>query len=431
MKLFHAAAFLLAIGAIAQFALAVPASFEKTDDGWQLLRDGKPYTIKGAGGHEYLDQLKAAGGNSIRTWGVGDDTAALLDECDSHGITVTLGLWINHRDDTHDYANPDYVKQARERLLAEAKDMATQYKDHPAVLMYAVGNESEIGNDTPAYWETLNLLAEAIKEIDPDRPVITVTAEMGGGEIPHGTMIARHAPALDAWGINSYGGLFTLRQRRDEAQQKGLEGMDGPFLVTEFGPIGQWETTKTPWGTPYEQTSTEKALQYRKLYHDQIETNPDCVGSYVFLWGQKQEATGTWFGMFLNDGRPTGTVDAMQNAWSGSWPDNLAPEIRSFESSITWEGITPGGEIRVAVDGVDPEGQPLTYEWSVREASEGANNQGRAEAETAAAEVDFKVDGGVVTFKVPEKAGPYRVFLVLTDGEKVATMNLPFHVGKP
>ena len=38
----------------------------KNDKGhFTLLRDGQPYFIRGAGGSDHLDVLKAAGGNSI------------------------------------------------------------------------------------------------------------------------------------------------------------------------------------------------------------------------------------------------------------------------------------------------------------------------------------------------------------------------------
>src|SRR6516225_7039238 len=41
----------------------------KTDKGWQLMRNGSPYFIKGAGGDGSCELLAKLGGNSIRTWG--------------------------------------------------------------------------------------------------------------------------------------------------------------------------------------------------------------------------------------------------------------------------------------------------------------------------------------------------------------------------
>jgi hypothetical protein len=67
----------------------------KTNNGFQLLRNGKPYYVKGAGGTEYLDVLNSIGGNSIRTWSTGD-AKTVLDDAYANGISVCLGLWVGH-----------------------------------------------------------------------------------------------------------------------------------------------------------------------------------------------------------------------------------------------------------------------------------------------------------------------------------------------
>jgi hypothetical protein len=47
----------------------VKVEIRKTDSAYQLIREGKPYFVRGAGGTAYPDRIKAFGGNSIRTWG--------------------------------------------------------------------------------------------------------------------------------------------------------------------------------------------------------------------------------------------------------------------------------------------------------------------------------------------------------------------------
>lgn len=74
-------------------------------------------------------------------------------------------------------------------------------------------------------------------------------------------------------------------------------GSTKPFMVTQFGAPGHWESSKTSWGAPVEMTSTAKANWYAQGY----------LGSYVFIWGHKQEATATWYGMFLADGSRLGS----------------------------------------------------------------------------------------------------------------------------
>ena len=43
-------------------------------------------------------------------------------------------------------------------------------------------------------------------------------------------------------------------------------------------------------------SSTEKASSYRRAWEQGVAGQPACLGGYAFLWGNKQEATATWFG---------------------------------------------------------------------------------------------------------------------------------------
>ena len=48
---------------------------KNSDGGFQLLKNGQPFQIKGVGGDSYLAELAASGGNAVRTWGADDDAA--------------------------------------------------------------------------------------------------------------------------------------------------------------------------------------------------------------------------------------------------------------------------------------------------------------------------------------------------------------------
>ena len=75
----------------------------------------------------------------------------------------------------------------------------------------------------------------------------------------------------------------------------------------------------------------EKAARYRKTYEGAVANQPLCLGSYAFTWGNKQEATATWFGMLLPDGSRLAAVDTMQELWTGKPPANRVPELRSLQ----------------------------------------------------------------------------------------------------
>ena len=80
---------------LAPFGSAEPTKTEvvQHDGKWSLLRDGKPYFIKGVGGGGPKALVKELGGNSIRTWGA-DNIESQLDECQKLGLSMTVGVWL-------------------------------------------------------------------------------------------------------------------------------------------------------------------------------------------------------------------------------------------------------------------------------------------------------------------------------------------------
>ena len=399
-------------------AEAIPVELLKTEQGWQLLRGGEPYFIKGAGGSGSLELLAAAGGNSVRTWST-DGAGEILDEAHALGLTVTVGIWLGHERHGFDYDDEDQVREQLER----AREAVLRYKDHPALLLWGIGNEMEGFEDgnNPAIWKAVNDVAAMVKELDPNHPTMTVTTFVHGERVEY---VHRQSPAIDIHGVNAYGGAQVVPQwLRDRNATK-------PFVLTEFGPVGPWEVPKTDWGAPYEPTSTDKAKFYRQSYAQGIVAEPGfALGSYAFLWGSKMEATETWFGMFLEDGAKTAAVDAMTELWSGAPPDDLAPIVEPIEIEGTTQ-VNPGAEIRVKSVVTDPEGSDLRARWVLRPES--------AEYSTGG---DFRPNlpaiDGVVTesnangarLRMPEEPGAYRLFLYAYDeAGNAATANMPLLV---
>ncbi|MFN3939613.1 MAG: hypothetical protein ACK4IY_03435, partial [Chitinophagales bacterium] len=78
------------------FAQAIPVTLSKDNAGnWQLYRGGEPYYIKGVGGSQNLDYAAAIGANSMRTWST-DNAQEILDKAHALGLTVMMGLWVQH-----------------------------------------------------------------------------------------------------------------------------------------------------------------------------------------------------------------------------------------------------------------------------------------------------------------------------------------------
>ena len=407
----------LSIVGTTSMAEPIPVELQQTEAGWQLLRGGDPYFIRGAGGDGPLDELAAAGANSVRTWG--GDVGTLLDDAHALGMTVTVGIWLGHERHGFDYGDAAQVAEQRER----ARAMVLKYKDHPALLIWGVGNEMEGFDDggNPAIWEAVNDVAAMIKELDPHHPTMTVTTFVHGERIE---FLHNRSPAIDIHGVNAYGAAQVVFQFLQDG------GATKPFVLTEFGPVGPWEMPKTDWGAPYEQTSTVKADFYRESYEKAIEAAPGmALGAYAFLWGDKVEATETWFGMLLADGSPTGAVDTMTEIWSGKAPDNLAPTVEPIEVAGSTQ-LEPGQVIDVGTTLVDPEGGELRVEWILRADSGDYLTGGDvrpAMPDIEGAVIESRVDGAQV--KMPEDPGAYRLFVYAwDDGGKAATANVPLLV---
>ena len=140
----------------------------------------------------------------------------------------------------------------------------------------------------------------------------------------------------------------------------GEAAWDKPYIVTEWGATGHWECGKTAWGAPIENDSTTKADLYQKRYEAVIQSDHKlCLGSYVFLWGQKQERTPTWYGMFLKSGEETAPVDVMHYIWTGSWPANRSPRLEGAwldgKTALQNVRLRPGQLYHAKVQASDPD----------------------------------------------------------------------------
>ena len=407
---------LLAIGASVS-AAPVEVRVRKEGGRWQLVRDGQPYFIKGAGGNGSLEMLARCGGNSVRTWGA-EELPVKLDRARALGLTVTAGIWLGQVRQGFDWA--DTVSLARERKRVRAA--VEKHKDHPALLMWALGNEVEDPEGkNRSVWSGINDLARMVKNLDPRHPTMAVVAEIGGEKVRNFHALC---PDVDILGINVYGGAPTLGERYQKL------GGTKPYIVTEFGPAGIWESQKDAVGAYPEPTSTAKAELYRRAYERAVLAQPgNCLGSYAFMWGQKQEVTATWFSMFLPDGARLGAVDTLTELWTGKRPANGVPMLHSLvmEARASSAG---GATVHVALKVSDPENDPLKVSWLLQREAESFGTGGDAEKVPAAfPRAILKNDATGAEVRLPEQPGLYRLFVFAHDDHGgAATANVPLRV---
>ncbi len=412
---------LLVLATIASLtAQPIKVTIGKENGTWTLMRENKPYYIKGAGGQTFLDEVVKNGGNSIRTWGL-DDAETILDEAHKRGLTVMLGLWVQHERHGFDYNNQANVQ----KQLDAFRKAVLKYKNHPALLLWGVGNEVDLFYSNTKVWDAIQDIAKMIHELDPNHPTSTVTAGLDSMEVQ---LILKKAPDIDIYGINTYGDVGNVKKNLRKF------GWNGPYMITEWGPNGHWEVSKTRWGASIEQTSNEKAESYYKRYTEYILGDKEyCIGSYVFLWGFKQEYTATWYGTFTKDGKATEAIDAVYHAWNGTPPENPCPKLMgvSLNSLGVQDNITlkasemNEAKVEVEYNGTDK----VLYTWEILRESDDKKEGGDAEREAESVSGLIKGNGkSIVSFRAPAVPGAYRLFVYAGIKGKTAYANIPFYV---
>ncbi|MBL9100430.1 MAG: hypothetical protein JNL82_05705 [Myxococcales bacterium] len=160
--------------------------------------------------------IEALGANTLKTYDPFAQTPealALLDDLHARGIMVAMSVIVYHGD-----AGPKNYLAA-----------VDYFKDHPAILMWIVGNEFNYNNmygapDLDAATVIVNDAIAAIHAADPDHPVA-----VGHGEVPTPERYAA-VPDADIWAINLYPALDL------ESRFVAWPGLsDKPMFVSEYG----------------------------------------------------------------------------------------------------------------------------------------------------------------------------------------------------
>ena len=385
---------------------------------FELYRNGEPYYIKGAGAKDHFDLLVESGANSIRIWST--NKMELLDSAHQHGLTVTLGLHVRPERSGMDYNNEYAVKGQIEYL----KNEVLKYKDHPALLVWGIGNEVDLRYSNFKVWETIEILAKFIKEVDPNHPTMTVIA---GVDPSKAFYIKKYCPSVDILGLNVYGSI------ENAGANLRKFNWDKPYIVSEWGVNGPFEAKKTSWKAKIEPPNGIKAEQRMRRYKELIEKDVErCLGSYCFLWGQKQESTATWHGMFLSNGNPTEAVDVMQFCWKGEWPESRAPSIRDISlENISWRKdhvISALKEATLTIEYLKYNNKKVIVEYVLY--PEAFSNKIGGDIQRSPKPIKFEIvnkSDNELTFVTPNKKGAYRLFAyVKNEKGQSSVANIPF-----
>jgi hypothetical protein len=363
-----------------------------------------------SGDRAALEKLAASGAKAVRVYGEKD--AWVLDEARRLGLGVVMGLHVGLPRHGFRLDDPKAVAAQEARI----REFVRRHHKHPALLAWGIGNEveHEMPDPLPA-WREVDRLGGVVKALDPIHPTLMTVADGGLERLkPLATCCAN----IDFLGINLYAGAVAGIGERLRAV-----GIAKPVLVTELGPLGQWQAGRKPWGAPVELTSREKAAYFRRTLAE-LRKDPQIRAIFPFLWGAKQEQTATWHGLLLADGSLTEMTDALAAAW-GRPPARPAPTILGI--GIAADEFAPG---EIVSAGVDARGEALVTDWLLRREASQLRGGGDAEPVPAAVGVDIlAADAASVRFRAPETPGAYRLFITVRDASgKAATANLPFLV---
>lgn len=397
----------------------------KVADKYQMLVNGHEYRIKGAG-LEFGDYkaLADAGANSFRTWRTNNGHRTgqqVLDLAKENGLTVSMCLELKRERHGMNYSDSVSVAAQKEDIRRQV----LEFKNHPALLSWIIGNELNLDYSNLAVWDAVEDIAKMIKEIDPNHPVTTALAGINKKEIDY---IKVHCTTLDYICIQMYGDIINLQKRIAEAGW-----VNRPYVITEWGATGHWEMPATTWGAPIEQSSAEKGVSIRERYENAISQDlNNNLGNYIFLWGQKQEVTPTWYGLFTDKGYKIEVIDYISEVWSGHKPQNSAPHIKSalldgkdkFSSII----LQKDTKYEAFVEALDLNNDTLEYHCEV--AFESTDRKSGGDHEVRPASLDGLILSsldGKITMKAPSESGKYRLFVYVYDGKGGAgTINFPF-----
>ena len=277
-----------------------------TISGRQVLVNGEPFIVKGVGyaptpigqdpafppNGDYfttdyhalysrdLSLLRQMGANTIRLWGwrYDGDHEDFLDAAYNNGVRpiyVIVSYWL---DSSRNLSDP----ASRQEIIAEFTQMVAIHKNHPAVLMWAIGNELNgpwMFGDSDDLFSLLDDMAKAAHDEEGSNyhPVTTPLADINLIE----TIENRdpQVPNLDLWSVQVYRGpsFYSLFNDYVTASAK-------PLLITEFG-IDAYDDQN---GDEFEKIGPAYQALYAASLWEEITNNSGiCSGGSIMAYSDE------------------------------------------------------------------------------------------------------------------------------------------------
>lgn len=405
-----------------------------------LVRNGKPFYIKGSAGNDFFNELRETGGNTVRLY----DTIDLrnkLDEAFKNNLSVIVDIPIPAYS-IYNYSNDEENRNLKQKV----KNLVQKNKNHPALLIWNLGNEINYpdfswkdiikGNDSKKrFIQNYNELINIVKNEDINHPVSTSKWNIN---LSNYLSFKLFSPGIDLVSYNIFGDTKNI--------SKNLKKYDfyfgtSPFYISEISSDGWWtgESRFTSWWSPIEQSSSKKAEQLFTRYN-YILNNTNCLGSCIFYWGNKYECTHTWYSLF-NENCKSEVILEIESLWKKA---NTRPELLgldymlieglgAYDNLIFEPGVIKNTELVYRIkDTVS-----IRVKWEVYpdEWFQGWNEEKYNKKllnPPSPINCIISTKNNTAAFITPDREGPYRIFAYIYNNKGYfATVNTPFYVLNP
>jgi hypothetical protein len=248
-----------------------------------------------------------------------------------------------------------------------------------------------------AYSKLLERICSEIKRMDDQHPIASVEAWTFGLD-----WWEKYVPSLDVYGLNSYGpGVGMLSE---ELKKRDIKK---PYLITEFGVMGEWDRPNDENNITIEPVDEQKYNAIAEGFHNWIDNKDNCLGVYVFHYGNSDEFVGPWLlTHFTGKTRPQ--YWAIREAYTGKKPINNVPEIQEFR--LTENNIKSGKYVLVNLKATDAENEDLSVEFYYNQRS--GSRKRRDQLTPLLYQGNLK-EG--VELQMPEENGAIKLYAVVSD----------------
>jgi hypothetical protein len=394
----------------------------------------KTFQIKGVCGDRDVDRLAGLGVNTVRGYTI-EEPAVMrkkLDHVHRLGMKMIVSEWMPHHGDNKNKEGhiwPFDYNAKGEQMVASLIKKIEGIGDHPAILMWGLGNEVHL--DEP-YLRVVNKMSLEIHKRFPHHLTSLTMINAKPEDIQK---IKQFAPDLDVLGVQAYSRGAVRGGIKNAETHWGK-----PFYMSEFNTNGPWNFKKTEWDVELDEPVTRKVNDLKDCYNA-IDESPLCVGSTIFIWGHYPSGDRPTYFSLLLDPKPDGAkeggpfdhllitpqADVMIERFTGKpIKGNRAPVISKleFEGGLSSRKALPGESMSVRFAAEDPNGDPVEFvSWIL--ATKVKNTKSLAGPFPQASP-----DHAVI--KAPTAPGEYLVMVYAKDkkGGASATV-LPFQVPGP